>query len=443
MALNSMPNNKAPGDDGLTVLLYKKFWKELSKPLLDCLRENIIKGEMTTSQKRSVIRLIQKKGKDPTLVKNWRPISLLNIDSKIFSKCIAERIRLPMKYLIHEDQKAFIKGRLMAENIIELQTTLQKLELENTKAAVLNIDFQKAFDTIDHEALWKTMEAFGYGKNLIHLCKTLYKGATSCTINNGYTSQRFEVGRSCRQGDCVSPYLFLLIIEPLLSKLRLTLPKLRTSIGQARTVFAYADDCNLIVVSNRQVSIILGVLEEFGEFSGLRINKDKSDILCLRTWNRNGDNIQGIKITDNITVTGTRISASAECDNEFNLNTALDKIQSTIESLSGRNLSLAGKSLIINSKIFGMLMHHFRHNILTPPQIKRINRMIFKFIWNGPDKVKREIIRKKFKHGGLNIMEPHNVNNAALMAWLQKPPLEGEGTEDTDLWKKELKKHFN
>ena len=208
MALNSMPNNKAPGDDGLTVLLYKKFWKELSKPLLDCLRENITKGEMTTSQKRSVIRLIQKKGKDPTLVKNWRPISLLNIDSKIFSKCIAERIRLPMKYLIHEDQKAFVKGRLMAENIIELQTTLQKLELENTKAAVLNIDFQKAFDTIDHGALWKTMEAFGYGKNLIHLCKTLYKGATSCTINNGYTSQRFEVGRSCRQGDCVSPYLF-------------------------------------------------------------------------------------------------------------------------------------------------------------------------------------------------------------------------------------------
>ena len=131
----------------------------------------------------------------------------------------------------------------------------------------------------------------------------------------------------------MSPYLFLLIIEPLLSKLRLTLPKLRTNIGQARTVFAYTDDCNLIVVSSRQVSIILGVLDEFGEFSGLLINRDKSDILCLRTWNRNGDNIQGIRITDSITVTGTRISASAEDDNEFNLNTALDKIQSTIESL--------------------------------------------------------------------------------------------------------------
>ena len=84
-----------------------------------------------------------------------------------------------------------------------------------------------------------------------------------------------------------------------------------------------------------------------------------------------------------------------------------------------------------------MLMHHFRHNILTPPQIKRINRMIFKFIWNGPDIVKREIIRKKLRHGGLNIMEPHNVNYAALIAWLQTPPPpEGEGTEDRDLWKK-------
>ena len=205
-----------------------------------------------------------------------------------------------MKYLIHRDQKAFVKGRLMAENIIELQTTLQKLEQENTKAAVLNIDFQKAFDTIDHEALWKTMEAFGYGKNLIHYCKTLYKGATSRTINNGFTSPRFEVGRSCRQGDCVSPYLFLLIIEPLLSKIRLTLPKLRTDLGPARTVFAYADDCNLIVVSNRQVAIVLAILDEFGDFAGLRINKDKSDILCLPTWTRTGDTIHGVKITDNI-----------------------------------------------------------------------------------------------------------------------------------------------
>ena len=82
-AINSMAG-KAPGDDGLTTTFYRKFWQNL----VECLKECISSGEMTHSQPRSVIRLIQKKGKDAKFIKNWHPISLINVDTKIFSKCL-------------------------------------------------------------------------------------------------------------------------------------------------------------------------------------------------------------------------------------------------------------------------------------------------------------------------------------------------------------------
>ena len=84
-----------------------------------------------------------------------------------------------------------------------------------------------------------------------------------------------------------------------------------------------------------------------------------------------------------------------------------------------------------------MLMHHFRHNLMSQAQTKRLNRMVYKFLWSGPDKVKRTIIRKKLKDGGLNIIEPHKINYAVLSSWLQS--IDTETEEDSDLWKRELK----
>ena len=92
-----MKGGKAPGDDGLTVGFYKCFWSILAPALLRCFDEAIREGCLSTSQKRSVIKLLLKKGKDPLDIKNFRPISLINTDAKIFSKIAANRLRAPMK----------------------------------------------------------------------------------------------------------------------------------------------------------------------------------------------------------------------------------------------------------------------------------------------------------------------------------------------------------
>ena len=109
-------DGKAPGDDGLTNKYYKTFLKQLHGPLLSSLRAGMHSEKgLSDSQKRSVIRLIEKKGKDKTVIKGWRPISLMNHDAKLYAKVIGERLRVICKTVIGPEQLAFVEKRVIHE----------------------------------------------------------------------------------------------------------------------------------------------------------------------------------------------------------------------------------------------------------------------------------------------------------------------------------------
>ena len=88
-----MPNNKSPENDGLTKEFYETFWEEIKIPLCNSITKSYQNWKLSISQRQAVIKLIEKKDKDKKLVKNWRPISLLNIDTKRISKVLAERLK--------------------------------------------------------------------------------------------------------------------------------------------------------------------------------------------------------------------------------------------------------------------------------------------------------------------------------------------------------------
>ena len=103
LCLNSQ-TEKTPGNNGLTPEFYKKFWNLLGTLMTDSLNYSYIHGELSNSQKQAIIRLIEKKGKDRRYIKNWRPISLLNVDTKIASKALALRLEKVLPFVINEDQ---------------------------------------------------------------------------------------------------------------------------------------------------------------------------------------------------------------------------------------------------------------------------------------------------------------------------------------------------
>ena len=114
--LKTFGANKTPGNDGLSVEFYKQFWCWIGKPMVQCFNTAFTKGELSTSQRQAVIKVLDE-GKDRSLIENWRPISLINVDYKIISKTIANRLKVVLPKLIHHNQVGFITGRNIAENL--------------------------------------------------------------------------------------------------------------------------------------------------------------------------------------------------------------------------------------------------------------------------------------------------------------------------------------
>ena len=114
-ALKSMPNNKTPGDDGLSTEFYEAFWKELKDSLSKSFHHAKTYKGFSTSQRRGAIKLIEKKDKDKRLIKTWRPISLLNTDLKFFSKALAAKLKSVLPSLITSQQTAYVQNRYIGE----------------------------------------------------------------------------------------------------------------------------------------------------------------------------------------------------------------------------------------------------------------------------------------------------------------------------------------
>jgi len=240
--IKTLKKGKTPGGDGLTIGFYIKCWYLIKNLLLDSFNTSYMIGELSETQKRGVITLLDK-GKDRTLIKNWRPITLLNVDYKILSKTIAERIKTHLPKLINHNQVGYVKGRNIIDNIRTISDLMFITKQENIGGMIIGIDFEKAFDSVNWRFLNKILKHYNFGYSLIEWVKTLYNKSLSCVINNGRLSDVFRLGRGVRQGDPLSPYLFILIVEILGQVIRQDKEiKGYNIVGNDLKILQYADD---------------------------------------------------------------------------------------------------------------------------------------------------------------------------------------------------------
>ncbi|KAL9970546.1 hypothetical protein ACROYT_G022944 [Oculina patagonica] len=286
--LQSFQNNKSPGNDGLTVEFYKTFWNSIGNLVVDCLNYSYECGELSNTQKQAIITLIEKKGKDKRNIGNWRPISLINVDAKIGSKAIALRLQKVLAEIIHFNQNAYVKGRTILDAVRTIDDILEYTERKKINGLLVGIDFQKAFDSVNRNFMVEALSAFTFGPSLIHWVQTFYKNISSTVMNNGYTTTPFQVLRGVRQGDPLSPYLFIICLEILAINVRLN-ENIKGIIVDKEEIKLeiFADDLTSFLRDRTSLNALFETIDCFSSCSGLKVNYEKTEAMWLGNYNPN------------------------------------------------------------------------------------------------------------------------------------------------------------
>lgn len=164
--------------------------------------------------KQGSICLILKPSKDPLVIENWRPITLLNIDYKILAQIFARRLKKGLSNIINETQTGFMVKRHKSSNV-RLVLDLIDSELLQTDSLIMFLDFYRAFDIIEHNFIFRTLDSFGFGPNFKQAITMFYKDINSCVMLYSNTTPRFSVRRSVCQECPLALFLFLLTVETL------------------------------------------------------------------------------------------------------------------------------------------------------------------------------------------------------------------------------------
>ena len=361
------------------------------------------------------------------MIKNWRPLTLLNCDYKIPSKAIASRIKTFLPKLISDDQKGFIKGRCISENIRLLDSVIKFTEGKKIPGLLLFLDFEKAFDTLEWSFINKTLQHFGFGPSLLNWIKLFYCNIESCILNNGWASNFFKLSRGVRQGCPLSPYLFILSVEVLAEAIRKKQKIKGIEInGNEFKLSQYADDTTLILDGSKESCLeSLDLIETFGNVSGLRLNTKKTEALWIGS--KKDCDVKLLPEKDfkwpkkKVKALGVWLSTDPNIIISLNYKEKIEKIRSILGCWNFRRLTLLGKITVLKSLVTSQLVYIFSSLQTNHEAIKEINTMFYKFLWNDKgDKIKRKVMINDYPEGGLRMIDIASFNKSLKATWIQK-----------------------
>jgi len=317
--------------------------------------------EAPSDWKTGTIVKLPKKG-DLGNCNNWRGITLLSLTSKIFSRIILQRITTAVDGILRQEQASFRKGKSCIDHIFVLRQILEQSHEWNGSLYVVFVDFEKAFDSLHRDSLWKILRHYGIPQKLVNVIRSLYENFECRVIHNNQLTEPLKVESEAKQGCILSPLLFSMAIDWIM---RRTTEGRRQGIQWTLTSLLddldYADDIVLLPSRNQDIQQKTKQLALSASTIGFRDNTGKTQV--IRNNTRVGDSItindQPLQDVDEFIYLGSKVTTDGDCARE--INTRISKANQAFAMLKPiwrtTSLSMHTKLRIFKSNVLSVLLY--------------------------------------------------------------------------------------
>jgi exonuclease III len=437
---NRMTKSSSPGEDGFgypywSLILNHPAAKSLATKVYN---QALQAGCFPPSWQQIRVRLLPKKGA-LTSLKNWRPISLINCDAKIFTRIVTKRLAPILHKAIHPQQTGFLPGRFIAENGLALQLIMEQAQLQQKPGIGMLLDQEKAYDRVHPLYLEKTMLAMGLPVAFVGAIKNLFFGnKIKVNINGNFTNDIYQQ-RGLRQGDPLSPLLFNLALEPFLLSIKndpgfqgfafspLNLPTI-DPMPLALKCMAYADDVCVFLSNPADLTRLHDHIQAYTAVSNALFNHHKTEAFALNgrrhdDWSALLDHHAIPRYYHRFSPTGFRYLGFNICYTDNHRKQVeqhlLEIVKSQIKIYSQRNLSIRGRATIANSLILSKVWFALRQLVASSSFFQALIKIMSAFV-GGSSQPKLSFTQmcQPMENGGLNLLHPKHQQLAMQLRWI-------------------------
>uniref|UniRef100_A0A803PV25 Reverse transcriptase domain-containing protein n=1 Tax=Cannabis sativa TaxID=3483 RepID=A0A803PV25_CANSA len=430
-AVKEMNPTKAPGADGLPALFYQKFWSKLKVDVVAVSLNVLNNGADLQCLNDTVVALIPKVDK-PQRIEEFRPISLCNVIYKIVSKCLANRMRVSLGSVVSDSQSAFLKGRLIHDNAIvgyESLHVMRKDRFRNGSKVALKLDMAKAYDRVEWRFLEAMMVKLGYSQLWVAKIMNCLTSVQFSFIINGEIQGRVLPQRGLRQGDPLSPFLFLLCAEAFSCLIQHAEQQGRLHgvvFGRQRLMVShlfFADDSLVFLdATEDECRCFRELLEKYSIASGQLVNFHKSEMCFGRSVSApvrtHLATFMGVKVVDNYgKYLGLPSFVGRTKKQHFEF---INKVWNKLKGWKGSFFSAAGKEVLIKAIVQAIPTYTMSCFRLPKKTINSIHSMAARFWWGSSEKdakihwCKWSVLCKHKEQGGLGFRDLGLFNQALL-----------------------------